>query len=91
MIEIADTGGGIPPEVADRVFEPFFTTKEVGRGTGQGLALARRIIARHAGSLECVSTGRRRDVHVRLPIEGAAAAGAAPAGDGVADPRRAEG
>ena len=41
VIEIADNGPGIPPELQDRIYEPFFTTKEVGKGTGQGLALAR--------------------------------------------------
>ena len=47
-----DTGTGIPPHVAERVFDPFFTTKEVGRGTGQGLAIARRIVVeRHGGTL----------------------------------------
>ena len=50
-ITIADTGGGIPPEIAERVFDPFFTTKDVGRGTGQGLAIARTIINRHGGQI----------------------------------------
>ncbi|MEA2148540.1 MAG: two-component system, NtrC family, sensor kinase [Solirubrobacteraceae bacterium] len=51
VITIADTGGGIPPEIAERVFDPFFTTKSVGHGTGQGLAIARAIIDRHEGTL----------------------------------------
>ena len=51
-IEIADTGCGIAPEIRDRVFDPFFTTKEVGRGTGQGLAIARNIVVeKHGGTL----------------------------------------
>ncbi len=92
VIEIADDGPGIPAELQDRIYEPFFTTKEVGRGTGQGLALARTTLERHSGSLECASEpGVGTTFTIRLPIEGAAAAGAAPAGDGVADPRRAEG
>jgi signal transduction histidine kinase len=50
-IEIADTGCGIRPEIRDRVFDPFFTTKEVGRGSGQGLAIARNIVVdKHGGT-----------------------------------------
>jgi EAL domain-containing protein (putative c-di-GMP-specific phosphodiesterase class I) len=55
QIEIADDGPGIPRELQERIYEPFFTTKKVGRGTGQGLALARSTIERHGGSLKCVS------------------------------------
>jgi len=49
-IEITDSGGGIRPDVRDRVFEPFFTTKH--RGTGLGLPIARRIVAAHGGTIE---------------------------------------
>lgn len=70
VIEIADDGPGIPPELQDRIYEPFFTTKEVGRGTGQGLALARNTIQRHNGSLNCVSEpGRGAIFTIRLPLE----------------------
>src|SRR5690242_1637078 len=51
MITIADTGVGIPPEIADRVFDQFFTTKPVGAGTGQGLAIAYRAIHDHSGTI----------------------------------------
>jgi signal transduction histidine kinase len=51
-LEIADSGGGVPHELRDRVFEPFFTTKPVGKGTGLGLSVARDIIHRHGGVLE---------------------------------------
>src|SRR5215207_5293613 len=52
VIEIADTGPGMPPDVAARAFEPFYTTKDVGKGTGLGLDIARRIIVeRHRGQI----------------------------------------
>ena len=70
VIEIADDGPGIPPELQDRIYEPFFTTKEVGRGTGQGLALARSTIERHGGSLECASQlGKGSTFTIRLQPE----------------------
>jgi two-component system NtrC family sensor kinase len=57
IVEIEDTGNGIPAEIADRVFEQFFTTKPVGVGTGQGLALAYTLIHdRHAGTITFEST-----------------------------------
>ena len=69
-ISIADTGTGIPKEARDRIFDPFFTTKEVGKGTGQGLALAHSVIVkRHGGTLrfetEC---GKGSTFFIRLPI-----------------------
>ncbi len=69
MVTIADTGGGIPAEIADRVFDPFFTTKEVGRGTGQGLAIARSIIDRDGGELTFDSQpGHGTTFTIRLPL-----------------------
>ena len=70
VIEVADTGTGVPPEVADRLFDPFFTTKEVGRGTGQGLSLARSLVVdRHRGSLTFrTEIGAGTVFIVRLPI-----------------------
>jgi len=70
VVSIADTGGGIAPEVAGRVFDPFFTTKEVGRGTGQGLAISHTIVAeRHGGSLTFASApGEGTTFFVRLPV-----------------------
>jgi signal transduction histidine kinase len=73
LVDVADTGLGIPPEAREHVFEPFFTTKEVGHGTGLGLDTARRIVEeRHGGSLT-FDTGREGTTfHVRLPLEPAA-------------------
>jgi PAS domain S-box-containing protein len=71
-IEIQDTGCGIPEQIRDRIFEPFFTTKEVGRGTGQGLAIARSIVVdKHHGSLTFTSeTGKGTTFIILLPIDG---------------------
>jgi PAS domain S-box-containing protein len=71
VITISDTGGGIPEHIRAHVFEPFFTTKEVGRGTGQGLAMARSVIAdRHRGQLTFRSqVGEGTMFEIRLPIE----------------------
>ncbi len=76
VITVTDNGAGIDPAIADRVFDPFFTTKEVGRGAGQGLAIAWRIVTeRHGGQLTFVSaTGAGTTFTVRLPIAGPAAA-----------------
>jgi PAS domain S-box-containing protein len=71
-IDISDTGGGIPEGNRDRIFDPFFTTKEVGRGTGQGLAIARNIIVdKHKGALSFdVDPGVGTTFHIRLPLRG---------------------
>jgi PAS domain S-box-containing protein len=69
VISIADTGGGIPPGIRANIFDPFFTTKEVGRGTGQGLSIARGVVKAHGGSLDFeTETGKGTTFYVRLPI-----------------------
>jgi signal transduction histidine kinase len=69
VVEIIDDGPGIAPEVTERIFDPFFTTKDVGRGTGLGLATARRIVVdRHDGSLTAESQPGRTIFRVRLPF-----------------------
>jgi signal transduction histidine kinase len=72
-IAIADTGTGIPERIRHRVFDPFFTTKPMGRGTGQGLTIARSIVVeRHGGQLWFeTEPGRGSTFFVRLPVAGA--------------------
>jgi PAS domain S-box-containing protein len=68
-IVITDTGCGISPSVMTRIFDPFFTTQPVGKGTGQGLAIARTIIHNHGGQLDVASTvGRGSSFTIRLPL-----------------------
>ena len=68
LIEIGDTGPGMPPEVATRAFEAFYTTKDVGQGTGLGLDIARRIVAeRHGGTITIDSQPGSTVLEVRLP------------------------
>lgn len=69
-VRVHDTGIGIAPEIGDKVFEPFFTTKEVGKGMGQGLAMARRVIAeQHGGEIGFESqVGVGTTFWVRLPL-----------------------
>ena len=71
IISISDTGAGIPEQVRDRIFEPFFTTKPVGKGTGQGLAIARSIVVdKHGGAISFeTEVGRGTTFHLRLPVE----------------------
>jgi PAS domain S-box-containing protein len=74
VIRISDNGCGIAPENLAKLYEPFFTTKEVGRGTGQGLAIARSIVVgKHAGELSVTSAvGSGSEFTLRLPIRGCA-------------------
>lgn len=71
VIEIADDGPGIPAGIRERVFEPFFTTKPAGRGTGQGLSIARAIVVdRHGGTITFdTELGRGTTFKVRLPFD----------------------
>jgi PAS domain S-box-containing protein len=71
LIRISDTGPGIPPELIERVFDPFFTTKEPGKGTGQGLAIAYRVVVEnHDGSLDVFNRPDSGAVfEIRLPLQ----------------------
>ncbi|MCO1656702.1 ATP-binding protein [Pseudonocardia humida] len=69
VVEIGDTGPGIPPDVRQRIFEPFFTTKAVGKGTGLGLDVSYRVVvARHHGDIQVVTEPGNTRFQVRLPI-----------------------
>lgn len=70
VVRVADNGPGIPEEHRPRVFDPFFTTKPVGRGTGLGLDLARRIVLLHHGDIDFTSQPGKTVFRVRLPIGG---------------------
>ena len=69
-IRIADTGTGIPEEICAKIFDPFFTTKEVGKGTGQGLAISHSVIVeKHHGSISFeTELGKGTTFIIRLPI-----------------------
>jgi PAS domain S-box-containing protein len=74
VIRISDDGMGIRDEIRERIFEPFFTTKDVGKGTGQGLALARATVEAHGGSLDFESVpGVGTTFITRLPLRGGTA------------------
>ena len=70
-ILLSDTGTGIPEKIRSRIFDPFFTTKDVGKGTGQGLAIARSVVVdKHDGEIDCESKpGEGTTFIVRLPID----------------------
>ena len=69
LVEIIDQGPGIPPELASRIFDPFFTTKEVGKGTGLGLDIVRRIVVdRYHGDVTFTSVPGETHFLVRLPL-----------------------
>jgi signal transduction histidine kinase len=67
-VEVADDGPGVPRELQSRLFEPFFTTKEVGKGTGLGLDIVRRIVENHRGQVRLISEPGDTRFEVRLPL-----------------------
>jgi signal transduction histidine kinase len=69
LVEVCDTGPGVPPELRQRIFEPFFTTRPVGQGTGLGLDISYRIVVnRHGGDIGLVSDPGDTRFQVRLPL-----------------------
>jgi signal transduction histidine kinase len=69
VVEVADTGVGIPRSEQSKIFEPFYTTKSPGRGTGLGLSICYGIVADHQGRIEVESVpGRGSTFRVFLPV-----------------------
>src|SRR3546814_14017874 len=69
LIEVSDTGEGMPPEVQARAFDPFFTTKEVGKGTGLGLSQVYGFVAQSGGHAEIDSRpGEGTTIRIFLPV-----------------------
>ena len=72
VVEIRDTGPGIPAEQIERIFDPFFTTKDVGQGTGLGLAITHSIVERHGGTIGVRSEpGEGTTFRVEVPVSAA--------------------
>ena len=69
LVEIIDNGAGIPTEIQSRIFEPFFTSKEVGKGSGLGLDISRRIVIQHKGNMNFQSRAGKTVFQVRIPLK----------------------
>lgn len=76
LVRIVDNGPGIPAAIRERIFEPFFTTKGVGKGTGLGLDIVRRLVRHNDGTIEVESQPGRTEFSVTLPIADTDGAGA---------------
>jgi two-component system, NtrC family, sensor kinase len=68
VVEITDSGAGIPPEIQEKIFQPFFTTKPAGEGSGLGLDIVRKIVEKHQGKIELESQPGSTKFSVWLPI-----------------------
>jgi len=72
VIEVGDTGSGIPEEALSRIYDPFFTTKEIGKGTGLGLSITYGIVQEHGGTIACDShVGQGTRFPIRFPLAAA--------------------
>ena len=69
LVRIVDDGPGVPRDIRGRIFDPFFTTKGVGKGTGLGLDIVRRLLKQHEGDISLESVPGRTEFEVRLPVE----------------------
>ena len=71
IVEIQDSGNGIPAENLSKIFDPFFTSKDVGKGTGLGLSISYGIVERHQGTIEVDSkVGTGTTFRIVLPVKG---------------------
>jgi signal transduction histidine kinase len=68
LIEVKDTGIGVPPDKINQIMEPFFTTKSDGKGTGLGLAICKRIVEEHSGSVHISSLGEGQGTSVLIDL-----------------------
>jgi signal transduction histidine kinase len=69
VVDVTDTGPGIPAEIIDRIFEPFFTTKEIGEGTGLGLSICYGIVSRYNGKMDISTIGNKGTIAtIKLPF-----------------------
>lgn len=68
VLQIEDSGPGIPPDLERQIFDPFFTTKPVGKGTGLGLSISKEILSRHKASIKLNRAGSNTCFEVRIPI-----------------------
>jgi signal transduction histidine kinase len=78
VVRIVDNGAGIPAEIRERVFEPFFTTKPVGKGTGLGLDIVRRLVSHNDADIEIDTVPGRTEFRVSLPLAEVVGAGGTP-------------
>jgi signal transduction histidine kinase len=75
VVRVVDNGPGIPAGVQAHLFEPFFTTKPVGKGTGLGLDIVRRLVSHNDGEIEFESRPGRTEFRVTLPLAGTGGTG----------------
>jgi signal transduction histidine kinase len=75
VVRVIDDGPGVPADLQERIFEPFFTTKDVGKGTGLGLDIVRRLVQRNNGLIELESRPGRSEFRVILPLPANSAKG----------------
>jgi signal transduction histidine kinase len=68
VVRVVDNGAGIPADVRDRIFEPFVTTKPVGKGTGLGLDIVRRLAGHNEADIEVESVPGRTEFRVSVPV-----------------------
>jgi len=68
VVRVIDDGKGIPNDIVNRIFDPFFTTKPVGKGTGLGLDIVRRLVQRNNGQIEVESRPGRTEFRVHIPV-----------------------